>query len=384
MALSTPRRRWLSGPQRGTYRRETDALADRHRWSATWRHAAEGAGITRTVRVAAGQTVIVPPLVSVSAGAPLVLIVRLLPGQLPADVRAVADRLAPALGAVRLRIAGLSDGCHVRLELLDADPLETPFVLPPRDALPDGFLGVDEAGSDLGVPWPRRPHAVVQGSTGSGKSWWLYGALSALAGDPLVTVAGVDPSGLLWRPWTALPAAELRVSGLAGDLAEHTAVLEALCQRMDERLAVLPDDRDQLDPTPDLPLVVVVLEELPGFYAAADLVDRKLGQRVRGLVGRLLAEGRKVAYRVVIVCQRADATIVGGAVRAQAQLRLSFRVEPDGFRMLHPADAVDPDEHEWAPSGVAVLSAPGLGTLRLRAGALRYDQYVTRVRQATA
>ncbi|MEJ2860560.1 hypothetical protein [Actinomycetospora flava] len=384
MALFAPHRRRLRGARSGAYRREVDLIADRHRWTATWRHAAEGAGITRTVRVAAGQTVIVPPLVSVSAGAPLVLIVRLLPGQLPADVRAVADRLAPALGATCLRIAALSDGVHVRLELLDADPLDTPFVLPPPHELPDGFLGIDEGGADLGIPWPRRTHAVVQGSTGSGKSWWLYGALSAHAGDPLVTVAGIDPSGLLWRPWTGLDGAELRVSGLAGDLTEHVAALEALCSRMDERLAVLPDDRDQLDPTTDLPLVVVVLEELPGFYAAADLVDRKLGQRVRGLVGRLLAEGRKVAYRVVIVCQRADAAIVGGAVRAQAQLRLSFRVEPDGFRMLHPVDVVDPDEHEWAPSGVAVLSAPGLGTLRLRAGALPYDQYVARVRRAAA
>jgi hypothetical protein len=111
VTLFAARRRWLRGPQTGAYRREIDALADRHRWSAIWRDAAEGAGLTRTVTVAAGETLIVPPLVSISAGAPLVLIVRLLPGQLAADVRAVADRLAPALGAVRLRVAGLSDGC---------------------------------------------------------------------------------------------------------------------------------------------------------------------------------------------------------------------------------------------------------------------------------
>lgn len=373
MALFAPRRRWLTGTRSGAYRRDADALADRHRWSGVWRAAAEGAGLSRTVNVAAGQTIITPDLVAVAGGPPLALVVRLMPGQLTADVTAVADRLAPALGAARVRVVGLSDGVHVRLELLDVDPLEQPRHRDPH--APAGLIGYGEDGDPLAIPWPRRGHALVQGQTGSGKSVWTYGQLADAATDPAVLVTGLDPSALLWRPFTGTRHAEWQVGGVGGDLAAHVALLERLVATMDDRIGAMPPDRDAVVTGPDLPVLLVVLEEYAGLLRVADVTDKKIGARVRALVARLLSEGRKAGVRVLIVVQRADAAVVDGLVRAQCALRVSFSVDSgEAVRMLHPA-ADDVAGVLAAPPGVALVTRPGEALARFRAPLLEYGAY---------
>lgn len=373
MSLLRSRRRWLTGTRSGAYRHDADALADRHRWSGVWRAAAEGAGLSRTVNVAAGQTIVTPDLVAVAAGPPLALVVRLMPGQLTADVTAVADRLAPALGAARVRVTGLSDGVHVRLELLDRDPLDGTFSYPM--AAPPGLLGVGEDRASLAIPWPDRGHALVQGQTGSGKSVWTYGQLADAATDPAVLVTGLDPSGLLWRPFAGTRHAEWQVGGVGGELAAHVALLERLVATMDERIAAMPPDRDAVALGPDLPVLLVVLEEYAGLLRVADVTDKKIGAKVRALVARLLSEGRKAGVRVLIVVQRADAAVVDGLVRAQCALRVSFSVDSgEAVRMLHPA-AADVAAVLAAPAGVAMVTMPGVPLARFRAPLLEYADY---------
>lgn len=381
MALTWTPRRWLAGTRSGAYVAPTDLLAERHHWSSRWRAAAIGCGLSRAVHVAAGVTDTVPRLTAVTTtttGAPA-LVVELLPGQLPELYRERTAALALALDAGHVRVLERS-GRHLALHLLPADPLTPPFDLAPDE--PDGFLGIDEDGHDVELPWALRGHTVVQGQTGSGKSVFTYGALAALAGRRDIQVVGIDPTGLLWRPWAGLPGADRRVSGLADGLTEHRRVLRELCQTMDDRLASLPPTVDTLAPSTDTPLLVVVLEEAAGLYRAADLADRKIGAEVRGLVARLAAEGRKVAVRLLILLQRADTTVLDGAVRAQAVTRLTFAADADALAMLHPRRSVDADAHALARPGIAVLTHPVRGTLRLRAGALDYASYVDRVTAA--
>jgi S-DNA-T family DNA segregation ATPase FtsK/SpoIIIE len=98
-------------------------------------------------------------------------------------------------------------------------------------------------------------------------------------------------------------------------------------------------------------------------------VDPKgAGRAARAAVSRLLAESHKAGMRVVLVAQRADAAVIGGAERANLGGRLSFRVDnPDAVRMLHPAaDAAVIAEHLDAPAGVALLSLPGVPLARVR------------------
>lgn len=343
-----------------------------------WRLACEGAGIGREVATVTGGTLTTPRIVDVTLGPPTVLLVALLPGQVLADLLTAAPRLAPHLGAVSLRLspAGLR---HVRVQLLDRDPLAGPPPALPRSG--PLLLARDEDAQDVTADPAELPHLVVQGQTGSGKSTWLYALLGQLAHRPDVLIAGVDPSGLLLRPFAGTRHAGWQVCGLA-DPARILAVLDALVAEMDRRIAEMPARADAVTTSGTLPLLVVVLEEYPGLLRALDAVDKDAGKRVRAAVARLLAESRKAGFRLVLVAQRAEASIIGGAERANAAGRLSFSVDnADSVRLLHPdAPPLLVAEHITAAPGVALLTWPGRPLRRVRGPWIGgYAAYVDRV-----
>lgn len=360
---------------------EVDALA------LSWERAVQGAGFVRTVSTVTGPTIIAPRIVHVVLGPPVILTVQLEPGQTVSDVRALATRLAPHLGAVALRVESIAVGAYARITLLSADPLRHPVTRGP--AVSSGaeslLIGADESGMAVLLTLPETAHFIVQGATRSGKSTALYGLLAQLAHAPDAAVTGSDPSGLLLAPWarrstTGAPIAA-PVLGTA-DPAAHVAMLETLIVEMDRRVSTLPPGSDSVTVNRACPVVVVVLEEYPGLLRLLDAVDAKgLGRRARAAVSRLLAEGAKAGIRVVIVAQRADAAIIGGYERGQASHRLSFRVDTaDAVKMLHPdvsADVVA--EHANAVPGIALLSAPGRPLTRLRCPHVPYRQYVALV-----
>ena len=371
---------WPARQERAADEREADGL-----WWA-WRQACEGAGLCTQTDTASGPTVVTPRLVDIVLGPPTVLTVALLPGQLLSDVRRVALRLAPHLGAVALRITPLGQ-VHARIELLAADPLDgTVELVPVAPGLV--LLGRDETARELVQSWADDvAHTIVQGVTRSGKSVFTYGVLAQLAADPLVTLCGCDPTGLLWRPFAGTRHAAWQVSGVA-DPAAHEELLLRLVEDMDARIADLPADRDTLEVTEANPLRVVVLEELAALYRVADAASTTkdpIGKRIRALVGRLLAEGAKAGYRVVIIVQRAEASIVGSFERAMCSLRISFRTDnAASVELLHPgAPREIADQHTTALPGIALLSAPGEELTRFRAPYLGgYPEYVAAVRLA--
>lgn len=342
-----------------------------------WREACEGAGVAMTVDTATGGTVVPPRIVHVVLGPPTVLTVRLLPGQVVADLRRVAYRVAGHLGAGTLRVTAQGVD-HARVELVHSDPLADPLPLPLADIRP-GYvlLGRDEGGELLAEPGIPS-HVCVQGVTRSGKSVWSYGTLAQLAPDPAVLVAGSDPTGLLLgRVWDDTRHREWQVAGLA-DPPAHVAMLARVVREMDRRIADLPLARDAVDTSPDLPLLVVVMEEYPGLLRALDAIktrESNPGAEVRSMVARLLAEGAKAGVRVMLIAQRAEAAVVGAFERSQCSLRISFRVDNRAsVELLHPgADPETADAHTTAPAGVALVSTPGRPLLRVRGPLLGGD-----------
>jgi hypothetical protein len=339
-------------------------LADRWRWvvqgTAAARHGASGAGIPVTS---------VPTVVGVDLGAPpdpIVLTVRLLAGQVPADLIAVGRRIAEGMACAAIRVRPFRPG-YVLVALLLVDPLLEPLPLDLR--APGILIGRDEGGEELRVDPVDLPHLIVQGQTRSGKSTWLYALLVQLVRDQRVTVAGVDPSGITLRPFAGTRHAARQALGL-GDLAAAEAVLAGLVAEMDARLAAMPEDRDVLVVDEARPLVVVVLDEYPALLRALDAAAGPKdapGKRVRSSVARLLAESHKVGFRVVIAAQRAEATIVGAAERAQCAGRLSFRVDSaDSVKLLHNDAEEYAAEHASTSPGIALCTWPGAGLRRLR------------------
>lgn len=342
---------------------EADRLTD------TWRRACEGVGLVQHVETVTGTTVVTPKIIDITLGTPTTFIVRLLPGQLMTDVAEVGHRLAPALGATRLRLSPRGD-MWVRVELMTHDALSAivPFPEFPLTSVQDTvLLGIGEDAFPIEQSWAAAPHTVVQGVTGSGKSWWTYSLLAQLATPKDVIVCGSDPSGLLFRPFKGSRHEAFQVSGLAEPM-RHIELAQAVVEEMDRRVTALPEHLDQIEVSEDLPLLVVIFEEYPGLLRALDQVDSKLGKQMRSLVSRLLAEGRKSGIRVLLITQRAEANIIGGFERAMCSLRISFRTDNrDAVRLLHPdALAEEGDRHMTAAPGVALLTSPGLPLTRFR------------------
>lgn len=341
---------------------EVDALV------SGWLRAVEGCGFVRMVQTVTGPTIIPPKITFIVLGPPTVLTVLLEPGQTVEDLRGLAGRIAPCLGAYGLRVEPVGQGLYVRVTLLAADPLAA--TLPLRSG-PGVLLGRDEDGTDLRVEPVELPHTICQGVTRSGKSVWTYGLLAQLAHRRDVLITGCDPTGLLWRPFAESRHAAWQSSGLA-DLDAHEKVLSAVCKEMDARIRDLPADADTLATGPDRPLIFVVLEEYPGLLRVLDAAktrDDDPGKRVRALVSRLLAEGAKAGIRVVILAQRAEAGVVGAFERAMCSLRISFRCDNRAsVELLHPGTPADlAAAHTSALPGIGLMSWPGHELTRFRA-----------------
>ncbi|MDD7965888.1 hypothetical protein [Actinomycetospora lemnae] len=378
-------------------RAQRDAWAAHHLFAqgitAEFREACTALRLCQYVSVAAGLTVRTPRVGAVHGGPPITLTVELMAGQEPADFTSKENgpRLAHSLGGHGLRVEPLA-GRWVRLTVLNHDPLRDGFGLPSL-AVASGsepvILGRTEDGITLGHALTDAGHLAAQGQNGSGKSVLCYGLLSQLAAAPDVLVAGSDITGLLLgRAWDGTAHRAHQVVG-TGDIAAHAVLLEDLVAEMDRRLATIPPRHDKIEPSPATPTVLVVLEEFPGLLRAADGLPKPkrgegvpTGDRIRSAVLRLLSEGRKAAFRVLMLAQRFEATAVGGGyARDQFALRLSFRVPADSLEMLHGSDArpLGP-EHANAAPGIAYLSGLGRDCERIRVPYLgEYGDYVDRI-----
>ncbi|GAA4853468.1 hypothetical protein GCM10023201_53750 [Actinomycetospora corticicola] len=350
-----------------------------------WREACTGVGLCQYISAAAGLTVRTPRFGGLRlAPTGTSFTVELLPGGEPTEIETHALRLAHSLGFAGLRVQPMA-GRWVRVVLFDVDPLASTFALPHAvtgRADDPILLGRREDGTLVDHALALPGHIAVQGQNGSGKSQLSYGLLAQLAAAGDVVIAGSDITGLLLgRAWDGTVHRAHQVTG-SKDLTAHAAHLDRLVAWMDDRLDTMPPRADNIAPTAQTPLVLVVLEEFPGLLRAAQAKDRKLAERITSAVLRLLSEGRKAAFRMLMLAQRFEANAVGGGyARDQFAVRLSFRVPAESLAMLHGDDARRLGaEHANTEPGIAYLSAPGQDCVRLRAPYLGgYGAYCDRI-----
>ncbi len=207
------------------------------------------------------------------------------------------------------------------------------------------------------------PHALVAGTTGSGKSELLRTLVASLAttqGPDRLNFVLVDfKGGGAFDACQSLP----HTVGLVTDLDEHLAAralrcLKAELRYREQRLRAIgiSDLRDYDGSTGPLPRLVVVVDEfatlaaeLPEFMAS--LVD--IAQR-----------GRSLGIHMILATQR-PAGVVDAKIRANTNLRISLRVQDE-------ADSVDILNDKRAAA--IDRRSPGRGYLRLGASELAQFQ----------
>jgi S-DNA-T family DNA segregation ATPase FtsK/SpoIIIE len=249
----------------------------------------------------------------VDAGSPVHVVPELASA---AEAGAWAERMAAAA-----RRAGLdrSAALPTRVELSElatvgADPSDRSCLRAPVGVADEGPLELDLAAG---------PHALVAGTSGSGKSEFLVSwiaSLSAAYGPDRLAFLLVDfKGGAAFDPVAALP----QVTGVVTDLAEGMAGRAVASIRAElrhrEHLLASAGARD-LARLPDevvLPRLVVVVDE---FQA---MVERfpDLG----AVIADVAARGRSLGVHLVLASQRPNG-VVRESVTANCGIRVSLRV----------------------------------------------------------
>lgn len=232
-------------------------------------------------------------------------------------------------------------------------------------------------------------HCLITGQTRSGKSVFTYSLLSQLALMPHVRVVGIDFSGILLRPFAQrIPDPQVLNGG--DDVERAVAMMAWLKAEMDRRNRLLSQTAMDkwADFSPGFPLIVCVLEEYPGTVARIKAGDagRKAADRLlprwQALVSSLMAESAKAGIRLVMIAQRPDAEIVGGAARENMPVRIAFKQSSgEAYRMQYPD--IDPQEVERAksqPPGVGLFESPRVSRRIFKGPYIDYAAYVQHVR----
>ncbi len=318
------------------------------------------------------------------------------PRQLPRECTAVVD-LSAVGGAVvhesgrpdvsgvtldqALDVAGADSAARSVSGLIDPDVVRGALTLPRSIGLLD-LIGLSRVGSrDLLDRWasnsapfqaviglgPDGPlvvdlasnHALIGGTTGSGKSELLQTlvcSLAATTGPQQLNFLFIDyKGGAAFRDLVALPHTAGYVTDLEPHLTQRTLI--SLRAEMRRRLSILDEHRassieelERADPAAAPARLVIVVDEF------ATLV-REAPSFIDGIVD-LAARGRSVGMRVVLATQR-PAGIVTDKMRTNIGVRMSLRVndEADSVDIIGSRDAAH------LPADV-----PGRGIARLPGG----------------
>ncbi|SCL15954.1 DNA segregation ATPase FtsK/SpoIIIE, S-DNA-T family [Micromonospora rhizosphaerae] len=277
------------------------ALARYRRW--LYRRNWQAAMVTARLAVSFDHHTVLPVLRKVRCASGVdVVAVRMVTGQIPDDFAKVAERLAHTFGVRQVKAVPGPRPDVVLLHLFRGDPLAKLVHPLPVPAVPEFTalpVGRQEDGDGYGLRL-FGTQVLVVGATGSGKGsviWSVVRSLAAGTTTGLVQLWGLDPKGGMELGIGAPMFARFacRDYGAMCELIEDAAALAK------NRARNLHGRTRQHTPTPDEPLIVLVIDELANLTAY--LTDRQLKDRIKAALSILLSQGRAVGVHVVAAIQ---------------------------------------------------------------------------------
>ena len=306
-----------------------------------------------------------------------------------------ADQLVREAGNIGIKILGKNcetprvhspRSCFVEIDLRTHDVLagirDSDSSSSPESTLI--VAGRLDNGQDLEINLADAVHTAVQGETRSGKSVFLYNILAQASKMPQVQIWGFDPNRVLLSPHAQLAPDRFALGVKDSDQEQISKLCDDLTDLLDARLMLLDHlGLDKLsDFSPETPICAVVFEETPGLFHALAESDRskktadRLEPKVRATLSRLLMEGAKVGFRLFVIAQRFDASVIGGAGRSQLARRITFRVDTnDAVTMLHPGtEPQDVKRIKAFPVGMCFFQLFGK-CIDAKSDRMEYDAY---------
>ncbi|HWQ38435.1 MAG TPA: DNA translocase FtsK 4TM domain-containing protein [Burkholderiales bacterium] len=259
-------------------------------------------------------------------------------------------------------------------------------------------LGKDIAGHPVVADLARMPHLLVAGTTGSGKSVAINAMILSLlykATANEVRLILVDPKMLELSAYEGIPhllapvvtdmkQAAQALNWCVGEMDRRYRLLSALGVRnlsgfnqkvreaakagrpLTNPFTITPENPEPLQ---ELPLVVVVIDEL------ADLM-MVVGKKVEELIARLAQKARAAGIHLILATQRPSVDVITGLIKANIPTRIAFQVSSrvDSRTILDQMGA-----EQLLGQGDMLFLPPGTGYPQRVHGAFVADQEVHKV-----
>ena len=259
-------------------------------------------------------------------------------------------------------------------------------------------LGKDIAGNPIVADLGRMPHLLVAGTTGSGKSVALNAMILSLvykAPAKDVRLILVDPKMLELSVYEGIPHL---LTPVVTDMKQAAHALNWCVGEMDRRYKLMSTlgvrnlsgfnqkvretekagkpltnpftlTPDNPEPLTELPLIVVVIDEL------ADLM-MVVGKKVEELIARLAQKARAAGVHLILATQRPSVDVITGLIKANIPTRVAFQVSSkvDSRTILDQMGA-----EQLLGQGDMLYLPPGTGYPQRVHGAFVADQEVHKV-----
>lgn len=259
-------------------------------------------------------------------------------------------------------------------------------------------LGKDIAGNAIVADLGRMPHLLVAGTTGSGKSVGINAMILSLlykAPPKDVRLILVDPKMLELSVYEGIPHL---LAPVVTDMKQAAHALNWCVGEMDRRYRLMSTlgvrnlsgfnqkireaekagkpltnpftiTPEKPEPIKELPLVVVVIDEL------ADLM-MVVGKKVEELIARLAQKARAAGIHLILATQRPSVDVITGLIKANIPTRISFQVSSkvDSRTILDQMGA-----EQLLGQGDMLFLPPGTGYPQRVHGAFVADQEVHKV-----
>jgi len=198
------------------------------------------------------------------------------------------------------------------------------------------LIGVkeDDGSPLLYSPRKHAPHALIAGSTGSGKSVLMQNIILSIActNTPVqAKILLIDPKlGVDYFAFEKLPHLQ---QDLITEQDAASLALNELVQEMDRRYRLLRENRvnnvfdllKKLDATEKPPILWVIHDEFAEW-----MLTEQYSEAVENVVGRLGVKARAAGIFLIFAAQRPDVGVMPMQLRANLGNRLVLRVDSEG------------------------------------------------------